>query len=275
MGSRPATNQEQLIEQVLAGRAAAERLATLTARGVESAEVRALAHAVIERGLRARNAVAVANLPLVKHIARRYAGRGVAMDDLVSEGTVGLIRAIDRYVPSRGTFGHYAGLWIEKHLRETVAKSAVVRIEDRVHAQIVRVRRAAQLLATELRRQPTIGELAERTGLTEARVRDLHRWARVETVTNLDDLYEDRNQLVSLWDGASDDDNARETVAVLLATLLDTDTEREVLAHRFGLHGYPESTDAEIAIALGISKTEVRRIANTALGKLRPDSAAS
>jgi DNA-directed RNA polymerase sigma subunit (sigma70/sigma32) len=274
MESRSATNQDQLIAQVVAGREAAEHLATLTARGVESADVRTLAEALIERGVRARNAVVVANLPLVKHIARRYAGRGVAMDDLVSEGTVGLIRAIDRYVPSLGSFAHYAGLWVEKHLRETVSKSPLIPIEPRMYAQICRVRSAARLLAGELGRQPTIAELAERTGLTECRVRDLGRWSLAGDVARLDDLYADYEATVSLCGGA-DDDSARVTVAVLLATLLDSDTEREVLAYKYGIDEHPEMSDAEIALALGISRAAVRRIAHTALERLRPDTTAA
>jgi RNA polymerase sigma factor (sigma-70 family) len=222
-----------------------------------------------------RAAMIESNLGLVHALAKPYRGRGVADDDLVQEGTVGLIQAVDRFNPDRGVkFSTYAAWWIRRALIDALGQARVIRMPAKAQRSLSAVRRAE----TDLR-GPTSGSaseetVAERTGLSAERVRSLRTAARV--TASLDEpVGEDgapRAELVADPDPVDpwrhlDDLETRRGTWSLLEVL--PSRQREVLVRRFGLAGGEAQTHAQIAAALGIGDERSRQLENEALRRLR------
>jgi len=222
-----------------------------------------------------RAAMIESNLGLVHAMAAAYRGRGVANDDLVQEGTVGLIQAVDRFDPDRGVkFSTYAAWWIRRALIDALGQARVIRMPDKAERSLGAVRRAE----TELR-GPTSGSasdeaVAERTGLSAERVRSLRTAARV--TASLDEPVGEngapRAELVADPDPVDpwrhlDDLETRRRAWSLLKVL--PRRQREVLVRRYGLAGGEAQTHAQIAAALGIGDERSRQLENEALRRLR------
>jgi RNA polymerase sigma factor (sigma-70 family) len=222
-----------------------------------------------------RAATIESNLGLVHALAKAYRGRGVADDDLVQEGTVGLIQAVDRFDPDRGVkFSTYAAWWIRRALIDALGQTRVIRMPAKAERSLSAVRRAE----TELR-GPTSGSasdeaVAERTGLSAERVRSLRTAARV--TASLDEpVGEDgapRAELVADPDPVDpwrhlDDLETRRRARSLLKVL--PGRPREVLVRRYGVAGGEAQTHAQIAAALGIGEERSRQLENEALRRLR------
>jgi RNA polymerase sigma factor (sigma-70 family) len=218
-----------------------------------------------------RAAMIESNLGLVHAMANAYRGRGVADDDLVQEGTVGLIQAVDRFDPGRGVkFSTYAAWWIRRALIDALGQARAIRMPAKAERSLSAVRRAE----TELRGLASDEAVAECTGLSAERVRSLRTAARV--TASLDEPVGEhgapRAELVAdpdpvdPWRRLDDLETRRRAWSVLKVL---PRRQREVLVRRYGLAGGEAQTHRQIAAALGIGDERSRQLENEALRRLR------
>ncbi len=260
----------QLIEQ---GHVAAQRLDEGLA---DPAEQRTLERAVL-RGERAKSELTQANLRLVVSIAKRYSGRGMQLLDLIQEGNLGLMRAVDKFDHTKGfKFSTYATWWIRQAITRSIADQArTIRIPVHMVEHMNRLTRMRRQMHQELEREPTVEELAAKLQMEPERVRDLLRISQdplsldspvgEEDESNLADFIEDANV-----DGPADA-AARamlhEAVEQVLGEL--TEREQEIVRMRFGLDGGQAKTLEEVGKAFGVTRERIRQIEAKTLAKLR------
>ena len=231
----------------------------------------------VERGDReARDRMVTANLRLVISIARRYQGMGLSLLDLIQEGVLGLIRAVDKYEWRRGfKFSTYATWWIRQGIQRALAsKTREIRIPENVVELERRVLRAERELTASLGRQPTEDEIAEAAAISSDRLEDLRQVARA--VTSLDRPVGEAEDTPLGELLPAGDAGPEEVVAVSLSeqTLREAvralpDLERRVVALRYGMEGdgKPRSL-RQVGALLGMSPQRVRRIEIAALERL-------
>lgn len=230
----------------------------------------------IERGnLDAKQRMIESNVRLVYAIARSYRGRGVPFADLVQEGTVGLVRAVERFDYRRGLkFSTYAVWWIRRSLLDAIAGSQVIRIPAKANQQLAVVRRAETELQQLGPRRASTAAVAARTGLSTHTVRSLRDAARVtvsldepvgENTTPLGDLVADEGA-VDPSESAIAREERRE-VSVMLRLL--PERHREVLVRRYGLNDRRAQSHQEIGKLLGVGEERCRQIEREALRRLR------
>jgi RNA polymerase primary sigma factor len=230
----------------------------------------------IERGdLQAKGEMVERNLRLVLSLARRYTGRGASFDDLVQEGTIGLVRAVERFDHRRGVkFSTYAVWWIRRSLTTAVLDARTIRIPSQASDRRAAIQRAERELERRPGRPPSTQAIAEHTGLSVGRVHALREAASVtasldepvgQDGSRLVDLIADR-QAVDPWRHTDERESHRQ-----LWSMLDTlpDRHRDVLVRRYGLAGQQPETHIQIAARLGIGKERSRQIEREALRRLR------
>jgi RNA polymerase primary sigma factor len=225
----------------------------------------------------ARNDLACHNLKLVVHFAKEFRNLGVGFSDLIQEGNLGLLRAIDLFEPERGLkFSTYAVWWIRQALMRAVQKqSRTVRLPSHINDRLYQVGRASERLSAGLGRSPTDGELSRETGLELVRVEHLRSLQK--TTLSFDqaaDLRGSRLLHELLPDPHATSpldrlDTARDQEAVgVLLTRLDA-RERAIIDRRFGFSGEDRVTLESVARELGLSRERVRQIERHVLSKLR------
>jgi RNA polymerase primary sigma factor len=225
----------------------------------------------IERGdLHAKEKMIESNVGLVHTIARMHRGSGVPFGDLVQEGAVGLVRAVERFDHRRGLkFSTYAVWWIRRSILDAIAAANVIRIPEKATRHLAAVRRAE----AELAHHASDAEIAARIDLGEATVRSLRSVARVtasldeavgEDARSLGDLVADE-RAVDPSESLLERESLHEVGEML--RLLPA-RHREVLSRRYGLDGVPES-HKEIGASLGVGPERSRQLEREALNRLR------
>ena len=233
------------------------------------ASVRAAADAARQRFIEA-------NLRLVVSIARRYQSAGIPLLDLVQEGNIGLMRAVEKFEPERGfKFSTYATWWIRQAVTRAIAdKGRTIRVPAHVGDALASVRRAEVALAGQDGREPTLAELATATGLTPARIQEL-RAAEHDVVSLSAPLPDGRGELADLLgddpEGAPFEVAAAHLEHEAIARVLDglPERERRVLQLRFGLAGEEPRTLEDVGQEFAVTRERIRQIEAKALARLR------
>ena len=219
----------------------------------------------------ARAALVELHLQLVEHLARRFAGRGEPLDDLVQVGTIGLIKSVDRFDSDRGVeFSTYATPTIvgeiKRHFRD---KGWAVRVPRRLQERRLALSTATEELAHQLRRAPTVAEIAARIGVSEEEVLEGLESANAYSTVSLDAGSDSGEGSLAVLETIGVDDEAldgvvyRETLRPLLAQL--GPRERQILLLRF----FRNMTQSQIADEIGISQMHVSRLLARTLTELR------
>ena len=283
IGRVPLLNGPEEVEysrRIESGGLAAARLADLAASGelvnLVFAERRELQRTV-RRGEDAREVLIEANLRLVVSIAKRYIGRGMHLLDLIQEGNVGLMRAVEKFDYTKGfKFSTYATWWIRQAITRAIADQArTIRIPVHMVESINKVHRVQRQMLQDLEREPTVEELAEAVGLTEDRVREIQRISLdplsldspigEEDDSNLSDFIEDQAA------EAPADAAARRMLNRAVIDALDelNDREKAVVRLRFGLDDGQARTLEEVGKEFGVTRERIRQIESKTLAKLR------
>lgn len=271
-----AQQEVELAMRMEAGRPARERLKD---EGLSVEDMSMLRHE-IEMGEAAHKQLVQSNLRLVVALARRYAGRGMALLDLIQEGNVGLMRAVERFDYRRGfKFSTYATWWIRQAISRAIAdQGRTIRMPIHVLDSVNKLTRSQRELTQKMGRAPTLEEVAEDLDLEVSRVLELQRIAQ-DTVSLETPVGEDDDG--TLGDMVEDMDSERPPDVAAFSSLQDqlaraleglNDREREVLIMRFGLADGRMRTLEEVGAHFKVTRERIRQVETKALAKLRhPD----
>ena len=235
-----------------------------------------LAVAIGVGDVQARDRMVRANLRLVVNIARGYTGKGLGLQDLIEEGNLGLLRAVEGFDPAVGTrFSTYASYWIKQSIKRALINTAkTIRIPAYMVELLSKWRRATTRLAEELGRTPTPEEIARVLGLPRKKLPIIKKAIRIYNLTPQTDQAEAGWSLGEMIQDervrTPDMEMVESDNLVHVMRQLETMDSREatVLRMRFGLDGQEPRTLKEIGESLGLTRERVRQIETEALGKL-------
>jgi RNA polymerase primary sigma factor len=268
------SQEQELAGRMQSGRVAAQRLSEPQ---LAATHERHRLQQVVNEGQQARAQLINSNLRLVVSIARRYQGHGLSLLDLIQEGTLGLMRAVDKFDPRRGLkFSTYATYWIRQSVGRAIADHGrTVRLPVHLGERLSRLSRVRQQLTQQLDREPTPDELAGELGLTPEQVSRAEQAALVPC--SLDEVQGD-DGTATLAETIADPTQPTPLEEVSHALLRDdiqaamaylTVREREILRLRYGLESDQPMTLEQIGKQLSLTRERVRQLEAEALKKLR------
>lgn len=216
------------------------------------------------------------NLPFVTSIAKQYVGKGIDLEDLISEGTVGLVRAAEHYDETRGySFASYSVWWIRQSIQQAIAEqSRIVRVPASQVGTVNRINKLRAMFEQDHGRRPNINEIAESANIPEHRVKETMKASARQV--SVDAPFSD-NTASTLLDKLTGTDDPSTDSQLLIESLRNElrlalvhlkDRERRVLCAFYGI-GEPEATLAEIGERMGITRERARQIRKKAIRHLR------